>query len=112
MVRGMRPPPPHHPPSLPEDSYSPDMRGNAGQSRSGILSALLSTTGSVSWAVKLEMADDPLFAHFKDRAIALAKKRAAEEADNIALTEAEFAILDRTGEAPPTTRDEIGRAHA
>jgi hypothetical protein len=79
------------------------MRGNAEKSRSEVLSALLSTTGAEGWAAKLEMAADPLFEHIKDRAIALAEERAAEEADNAALTEAEFAILDKTGESPPTT---------
>ncbi len=70
-----------------------------------MLSALLSTTGPEGWAAKLEMAADPLFAHIKDRAIALAEEKAAEEADNVALTESEFAILDKTGESPPTTRE-------
>ena len=41
----------------------------------------------------------------KDRTIALAQERAAEEADSVALTEAEFAILDKTGESPPATRE-------
>ena len=88
-----------------EGSYSPDTRDNAEKSRNAVLSALLSTTGPEGWAVKLKMADDPLFAHIKDRTIALAQERAAEEADNVALTEAEFAILDKTGESPPTTRE-------
>ena len=70
-----------------------------------MLSALLSTTGPEGWVVKLEMAADPLFNHIKDRTIALAKERAAEEADSVALTEAEFAILDKTGKSPPTTHE-------
>lgn len=88
-----------------EGSYSPDTRDNAERSRNAVLSALLSTTGPEGWAVKLEMANDPLFDHIKDRAIALAQERAAEEADNVALSESEFAILDKTGESPPTTRE-------
>ena len=88
-----------------EGAYSPNTRDNAEKSRNAVLSALLSTTGPEGWAAKLEMAADPLFAHIKDRAIALAEERAAEEADNAALTEAEFAILDKTGESPPTTRE-------
>ncbi len=70
-----------------------------------VLNALLSTTGPEGWAVKLEMAGDPLFVHIKDRAVALAHERAAEEADSVALTEAEFLVLDRTGESPPSTRE-------
>lgn len=88
-----------------EGSYSPDTRDNAESGRNAILNALLSTTGPEGWVVKLEMADDPLFSHFKDRAIALAQERAAEEADNVPLTESEYAILDKTGEPPPTTRE-------
>jgi hypothetical protein len=88
-----------------EGSYSPDTRDNAETSRNAVLGALLSTSGAEAWAVKLEMADDPLFNHIKDRVIALAEERAADEADNAALTEAEFAILDKTGQAPPMTRE-------
>jgi hypothetical protein len=88
-----------------EGAFSPDTRDNAEKIRSAVLSALLSTTGPEGWAVKLEMAADPLFAHIKDRAIVLAEESAAEEADNSALTEAEFTILDKTGESPPTTRE-------
>jgi hypothetical protein len=88
-----------------EGFYSPDMRDNAEKCRNDVLGALFSTTGPDAWAVRLEMAADPLFDHIKDRAIALAEERAAEEADNVALTEAEFAILDKTGESPPATRE-------
>lgn len=88
-----------------EGSYSPDTRDHAERGRNTVLSALLATTGSEGWAAKLEMAKDPLFAHFKDRAIALAQEKAAEEADNVALTELEFAILDKRGESPPSTRE-------
>ena len=88
-----------------EGSYSPDTRDHAEKSRNAVLSALLSTTGPEGWTVKLEMAADPLFDHIKDRVIALAEERAAQEADNVALTEAEFAILDKTGESPPMTRE-------
>ncbi|MGA8170180.1 MAG: hypothetical protein WB816_05010 [Methylocystis sp.] len=86
-----------------EGSYSPDTRDNAEKSRNAVLSALLSSTGPEGWSAKLEMAADPLFDHIKDRVIAIAEEKAAEEADNVALTEAEFAILDKTGESPPKT---------
>ncbi len=88
-----------------EGHYTPDTRDNAERGRNAVLSALLATTGPEGWAVKLEMANDPLFAHFKDRAIALAQEKAAEEADSVALSEAEFAILDKSGEAPPATNE-------
>jgi hypothetical protein len=88
-----------------EGAYSPDMRDNAEKSRNMVLGALLETSGPEGWAIKCEMAADPLFNHIKDRAIALAKEKAAEEADNVSLTEAEFTILDRTGESPPATHE-------
>ncbi len=88
-----------------EGHYSPDSRDNAENCRNAVLSALLSTEGSEGWAIKLQMASDPLFSHIKDRAISLAEERAAEEADSVALTEAEIAILDKTGESPPKTRE-------
>ncbi len=88
-----------------EDSWSPDTRDDAEKGRNAILSALLSTTGPAGWAAKLEMAADPLFAHIKSRVRALAEEVAAEETDSVVLTEAEFTILDKNGEAPPTTRE-------
>jgi hypothetical protein len=81
------------------------VRDHAERGRDAVLNALLATTGTEGWAAKFEMANDPLFAHFKDRAIAIAQEKAAEEADSIALSEAEFAVLDKSGEAPPSTRD-------
>jgi hypothetical protein len=88
-----------------EGSYSPDMRDHAERGRNAVLTALLATTGSEGWAAKLEMAADALFADFKDRAIALASERAAEEADGVAWSESDVVALDRYGESPPTNRD-------
>jgi hypothetical protein len=88
-----------------ESSYSPDTRDHAEQARNAVLNSLLAATGADGWAAKLEMANDPLFEHFKDRAIALADEKAAEEADSVALTEEEFAALDKYGESPPSTRE-------
>jgi hypothetical protein len=88
-----------------EGAYSPDDRDHAERGRSTVLSALLATTGTDGWDAKLEMAQDPLFANFKDRAIAIARERAAEEVDGAALSEREFVALDTYGEAPPSTRD-------
>jgi len=90
-----------------EGSYSPDTRDNAEQARNAILTALFETTGSEGWKVKLEMAKDPLFAYLKDRTMAVASEKSAEEADATPLTEAEFVVLDKSGEAPPATRDAI-----
>jgi len=88
-----------------EGSYSPDDRDDAEEGRNWILSTLLSLHGQEAWDTKLEMSNDPLFAHFKDRIILLARERAAEEVDGSALTEAQFVQFDRRGEVPTTTRD-------
>jgi hypothetical protein len=88
-----------------EDARMLGVRDNAERGRNVVLNALLATTGTEGWAAKLEMANDPLFAHFKDRAIALAQEKAAEEADSLAMTEAQYAVLDKSGEAPPSTRE-------
>jgi hypothetical protein len=88
-----------------DSAYSPDMRDHAERTRNEVLGALLSKTGPDGWAVKLKMAADPLFNHVKDRVIALAEAKSAEEADNAPMSEAEFANFDSTGETPPTTHE-------
>lgn len=88
-----------------EGSYSPDTRDNAERARNAILGALFAATGPDGWQAKLEMASDPLFAHLKDRTLALAGEKSAEEADATPLTEGAFTVLDKIGEAPPATRD-------
>ena len=88
-------------------SFTPDLRDDGERARNLILGALLETTGREGWAAKLEMAEDPLFAHFRDRALALAQQKAAEEADNVTYTEADYTVLEATGESPPLTRDDM-----
>jgi hypothetical protein len=88
-----------------EGSFSPNTRDDAQTGRNALLGALLSTKGVAGWKAKLELANDPLLAHFKDRAIALAQAKAAEEADSSSLSEAEFVVLDRQGEAQPNTTE-------
>ena len=80
-----------------------DERDRAERGRTSITNAVFAQTGAAGWAAKLELANDPLFAYLKDRAIAVAQEKAAEEADSIALTEAQFGALDKSGEAPPST---------
>ena len=90
-----------------EGSFSPNARDHAERGRSNIVNALLSTTGAEGWAIKLKLAEDPLFADFQDRAWAIARERAAEEVDATAFAEADIVALDRYGELPPLTRDEM-----
>jgi hypothetical protein len=83
-----------------DGSYSPDNRDHAERARNWIVNALLKTTGEDGWAAKLEMANDPLCAHFKDRIIAVAEEHWAEEIDGVTLDETQVINLDKTGEAP------------
>lgn len=88
-----------------EGAYSPDDRDHAQRARGALLNAVLTAPGAAGWKAKLELASDPQFVDLKDRAVALARERAAEEAEGPAFTEAEVVALDTYGEAPPTTRD-------
>ncbi|MDW5312962.1 hypothetical protein [Rhizobium sp. PL01] len=90
-----------------EGSFTPNARDHAQRGRSNIVNALLSTTGTEGWAIKLRLADDPLFADLKDRALAMAVERAAEDADAAAFAEADIVGLERYGDLPPLTRDEM-----
>jgi hypothetical protein len=90
-----------------EGSYTPDTRDYAERGRDALVSALLGKSGAEAFAAKISMANEPMFSHFKDHAIAVARERAAEDADGIALTEAEVVALNRYGEAPPTSRDAL-----
>ena len=86
-----------------EGSYSPDTRDYAERARNRIVNALFEAKGEEGWAAKLEMANDPLCAHFKDHIIAVAEEHWAQEIDLVALDETQAVKLDKTGEAPAST---------
>ncbi len=88
-----------------EGSHTLDTRDNAEYARHQIVSALLETKGEEGWATKLEMADDPICAHFKDRILADAEESWAQEIDSVAFNEAQAIALDKTGEAPASTNE-------
>lgn len=88
-----------------EGSFTPDTRDNAENARNAILGAILDLGGAEGWATKMALIDDPLFAHFADRGRILAEEKAAEEADAITVSEADFKTLDAYGELPPNSRD-------
>ena len=85
--------------------YSPDVRDDAESARSWIVNALLKADGEEGWAAKLQMAADPLCAHFKDRIIAMAEEHWAEEIDGVALNEAQAIALDKAAEAPACSNE-------
>ena len=88
-----------------EGSYSPDVRDDAEHARNNVVTALFNAKGEEGWAVKLEMAADPLCAHFKDRILAVAEENWAHEIDANTFDEEQAVVLDRTGEAPPSTNE-------
>ncbi len=88
-----------------EGSYTPGTRDYAERARNAILSAVLTAPGAEGWSAKLSVVGDPAFRHIKDRALALAAETAAGEADGTPASEAEFIVLDRLGEIPPSTND-------
>lgn len=90
-----------------EGYYTPNARDDAEHARDAVLSALLAAEGQAGWEAKLAMVDDPLFAHFKDRIAAIARQRAAEEADATILDEAEIVALEKYLELAPATRSDI-----
>lgn len=88
-----------------EGVYTPDLRDRAQQARNAIVSALLEAKGEGGWAAKLEMANDPLCEHFKDRILAVAEEHWAQGVDSVPFTEAQAVALDGTGEAPASTNE-------
>jgi hypothetical protein len=90
-----------------EGHYTPNTRDDAQTGRDNILSALISFQGEEGWSAKVEMANDPLVTHLRDRLIALANEASAEQADGTAFTYQQLAGLDEFGEAPPATRDSM-----
>lgn len=90
-----------------EGTYRPNTRDDAEHGRNAVLSALLDTTGQAGWDVKLAMMSDPLFHHFKDRIAAIARQRAAEEADATAFDESQIVALEQYRELAPRTRNDM-----
>ena len=88
-----------------EGVYSPDTRDHAQNARNAIVSALLNAKGEEAWAAKLQMANDPLCAHFKDRIIAVAEECWAQEVDGDAYDHKQAIALDKTGESPASTNE-------
>lgn len=90
-----------------DQAYVASARDYAQDARRALLNALLDRTGADAWAAKLELANDPDRADFRDRLLTLARDKAAEEGDIATLSEREISDLDRRHEAAPTTRDDL-----
>jgi hypothetical protein len=88
-----------------EGVFTPDTRDDAERARNRIVSALLNMRGKDGWATKLEMANDPLCKHFKDRILAMAEESRAQEIDADVLKEEQVKTLNQKHEAPITTNE-------
>ena len=88
-----------------EGPYSPDTRDHAERARNGIVNALFEAKGEEGWAAKLEMANDPLCAHFRDHILAVAEEHWAQEIDPVAFDQAKAVALEKTSEAPASTNE-------
>ena len=76
-------------------TYSPEIRDHAESARDAIVNALLEAEGEEGWAAKIEMANDPLCAHFKDRILAITKEQWAQEIDSVPYDEKQAIALDK-----------------
>lgn len=92
-----------------EDVFTPNTRDDAESARNRLLGVFLDTKGPESWRMKVEMADDPLIAHFRDRFRILIREKLAEEIDADAMSEEQVVKLERSFEVAPRTRDEMSR---
>lgn len=90
-----------------DGTFTPGLRDHAERGRGVLVNTLLNARGADGWAVKLEMANDPMFSHFRDRALHLAKEKAAEEAESPAIQDKQVVDIDRYQESPPVNREEM-----
>ena len=86
-----------------DGAYSPDFPDNAERVRNAILMALLNAKGEKAWLAKLEVVADPMFKNLKDRILAIAEERLAEEMDIDDYAQA--IALDKKFDAPPSTNE-------
>ncbi len=90
-----------------EGSWTPDARDDAQAVRRQLLDALLETSGAEAHKIILELADDPLFAHFPDRLRFRAREKAAKDAEFAPYLPDALVTLEKKFEVPPRSRDEL-----
>jgi hypothetical protein len=88
-----------------EGAYTPDARDRAETGRNFLLGTLLDTSGAEAQQAIIDLAVDPIFAHFPDRLRLLARRRAASDAERVALRPEEVLALEKQSEIPPHDRD-------
>jgi hypothetical protein len=90
-----------------EGDDTPDSRDDAESAREFLLMELLDTPGAEAHRAILDLAKDPLFAHFPDRLLLLERRRTARDAEGPALTTQAVVALEKRLEAPPDSRDSL-----
>lgn len=90
-----------------EGVHSPGPRDHAQRARSMLGSALLGIKGPGAWDIKMQFADDPEVAHYRDRVRAVALEKLAEDWDAVVLSEADVVQLEREHDFSPTSRVEM-----
>ncbi|CAH0128821.1 hypothetical protein [Stenotrophomonas lactitubi] len=90
-----------------EGVYSPGPRDQAQRARSMLGNALLGLRGGGAWDIKMQFADDPEVAHYRDRVRAVALEKLAEDWDAVVLSEAGVVQLEREYDFSPTSRVEM-----
>lgn len=77
--------------------------------RGQLVTALLQAKGVDAWHAKLDFAKDPLVAHFRDRAEAMARECVAEELDLPVYAVSDVERLESELELAPATRADMAR---
>lgn len=90
-----------------EGVHSPGPRDHAQRARSMLGSALLGIRGGGAWGIKMQFAEDPEVAHYRDRVRAIALEKLAEDWDAVVLSEADVMQLEREHDFSPTSRVEM-----
>jgi len=87
-----------------EGIYAPDDRDRAQETREFLLGSLLETSGAEAQCVVRDLAKEPLFDDLSDRLVYLARRRAASDAEGIALSADDIIHLETGLDAPPQDR--------
>lgn len=90
-----------------EGVHSMGTRDYAERGRSVLGNRLLGARGAGAWAMKMQFANDPDVAHFRDRIRAVALEQLAEDWDTVILDEADVVRLEAEHDFSPTSRVEM-----
>ncbi|GAA0623977.1 hypothetical protein GCM10009422_20300 [Brevundimonas kwangchunensis] len=90
-----------------EGVYSPGPRDEAETARNRLIGAIIGKPGPEAYRALLVMAEEPLFAHMKDRLRLMARQRASNDSEPDALSPQEIRTWEDRFETPPKNRDEL-----